>query len=64
VNAAFDDIVRTALALGGTVTGEHGVGRLKRSHLRDELGDTGLQLQRSIKRLLDPLDIMNPGKVL
>ena len=64
VTAAFDDIVRTALDLGGTVTGEHGVGRLKRSHLRGELGDTGLQLQRSIKRLLDPLDIMNPGKVL
>jgi glycolate oxidase len=64
VIAAFDDIVEEALRLGGTVTGEHGVGLLKQEHLRQELGPVGLEVQRAIKAALDPNGILNPGKVL
>jgi glycolate oxidase len=63
-SAAFTDIVHEALRLGGTVTGEHGVGLLKRDHLHEELGAVGMNLQRSIKAALDPLGILNPGKVV
>ncbi|MFD0484401.1 FAD-binding oxidoreductase [Kineococcus sp. GCM10028916] len=58
--AVFD----LALALGGTLTGEHGVGLLKRTWLRRELGDDSLSLQRSIKAVFDPLGILNPGKAV
>lgn len=60
---AFDDIMEAALRLGGTITGEHGVGLTKRSWLRRELGDANYDLQRRIKWCFDPLNIMNPGKV-
>lgn len=56
-------VFRTALALGGTLTGEHGVGVLKRRHLVDELGESQLDLQRRIKAAFDPLGIMNPDAV-
>jgi glycolate oxidase len=62
--AAFDDIVATALELGGTVTGEHGVGLLKRAGMRRELGPGVLALQRAVKQALDPDGILNPGKVV
>ncbi len=62
-NAAHDLFV-AALALGGTLTGEHGVGILKRRWMRDELGDDQLELQRAIKLAFDPLSILNPGKML
>jgi glycolate oxidase len=62
--AAFEDIIAEALRLGGTVTGEHGVGLLKRRHLEEELGEVGVSLQRAIKAALDPRGILNPGKVL
>ena len=61
--AAFDDIVRAALELGGTITGEHGVGALKRPFLGAQLGAGGLHLHHAIKNALDPLGILNPGKV-
>ena len=61
--AAAGELFQAALRLGGTLTGEHGVGLLKRRWLRDELGDDQLQLQRQIKELFDPLGILNPGKV-
>lgn len=61
--AAADEVFRTALELGGTLTGEHGVGVLKRRWLRDELGDDQVDLQRELKRVFDPLGILNPGKV-
>ncbi|MET1073299.1 MAG: FAD-linked oxidase C-terminal domain-containing protein [Umezawaea sp.] len=61
--AAFDDIVREALALGGTVTGEHGVGLLKRDGLRDELSPAVLDMHRAVRDALDPHRILNPGKV-
>lgn len=61
--AAADELFTTALRLGGTLTGEHGVGLLKRRWLRDELGDDSFELQRGVKAVFDPLGILNPGKV-
>ncbi len=63
-DCAFGDIVRLALTLGGTVTGEHGVGVLKREYLREELGPASLALQLKLRQLFDPDGILNPGKVL
>jgi glycolate oxidase len=62
--AAFHDIIAEALALGGTVTGEHGVGLLKRDGLESELGPEVLALNRAIKDALDPQHLFNPGKVV
>jgi glycolate oxidase len=62
--AAFDDLVAAALELGGTVTGEHGVGLLKRDHLATELGPVALCLHRAVKDAFDPANLLNPGKVL
>lgn len=61
---AFDEILTAALALGGTVTGEHGVGLLKRQGLRQELTPALLDLHRAVKAAMDPRSILNPGKVL
>ncbi|MEZ5188804.1 MAG: FAD-linked oxidase C-terminal domain-containing protein [Microbacterium sp.] len=60
---AADELFRAALRLGGTLTGEHGVGVLKRRWLVDELGEDQWQLQRQIARVFDPQGILNPGKV-
>ena len=60
---AFDDIMLVSLELGGTITGEHGVGVLKMELLERELGDLSLKVHRDIKKALDPLSILNPGKV-
>ncbi|MFT4052698.1 MAG: FAD-linked oxidase C-terminal domain-containing protein [Microbacterium sp.] len=60
---AADDLFRAALRLGGTLTGEHGVGLLKRRWLADELGADQWELQRQITRVFDPAGILNPGKV-
>jgi glycolate oxidase len=61
--AAASEMFRTAIRLGGTLTGEHGVGVLKARWLRDELGDDEYELQLGIKKLFDPTGILNPGKV-
>ena len=53
-----------ALALGGTITGEHGVGTLKRPWLEGQLGPDVLGVIRDVKHALDPLGILNPGKAL
>jgi glycolate oxidase len=60
--AAFEEFLDAAIALGGTVTGEHGVGILKRDGMRRELDPGALALQSAVRRALDPLEIFNPGK--
>ncbi len=60
----FDDILALGLALGGTCTGEHGVGLLKRDWLARELGPVGLRVNRAVKAALDPSGMFNPGKVI
>jgi glycolate oxidase len=62
VRDTADRIFGLALELGGTVTGEHGVGLLKRQWLHRELGPAAVSLHERIKSALDPLDILNPGK--
>ncbi|MEN9842335.1 MAG: hypothetical protein RLZZ612_164 [Pseudomonadota bacterium] len=56
-------LVQRALALGGTCTGEHGVGLHKMDFLRQEAGDGAIAMMRAIKQALDPHDILNPGKI-
>jgi glycolate oxidase len=60
---AFDEIMELGLRLGGTITGEHGVGHLKRQWLGRELDPAAMWAQRAIKRTLDPHGILNPGRV-
>ena len=62
VHAAAGLIFQLALDLGGTLTGEHGVGLLKRAYAAAELGEVGLAVHRSIKAALDPRGLLNPGK--
>ena len=61
--AAADELFRAAVRLGGTLTGEHGIGILKSRWLADELGEDQWELQRQIKAVFDPLGILAPGKV-
>ncbi|HEX5540513.1 MAG TPA: FAD-linked oxidase C-terminal domain-containing protein [Micromonospora sp.] len=61
---AFDAIMQLGLALGGTCTGEHGVGLLKREWLAREIGPVGVRVHQAIKAALDPTNLLNPGKVL
>jgi glycolate oxidase len=62
--AAFEELLDAAIALGGTVTGEHGVGLLKMAGMLRELDPASVQMQLAVKRALDPLNLFNPGKVL
>jgi glycolate oxidase len=62
--SAADEVFRAALELGGTLTGEHGVGMIKRRWLGEELGAESMAVHQAIKGALDPEGIMNPGKVL
>ena len=62
--AAVDDILEVALRHGGTVTGEHGIGLLKRSALAQELDEPARDLHARLKDAFDPLGILNPGKSL
>jgi glycolate oxidase len=62
--SAADEVFRAALELGGTLTGEHGVGMIKRRWLGDELSPVSMSVHHAIKDALDPAGIMNPGKVL
>ena len=61
---AFEDVMRAALALGGTITGEHGVGTLKKSVFVDQVHPVAYELSLGLKRLLDPQGILNPGVML
>ncbi|MDR2255375.1 MAG: FAD-binding protein [Arthrobacter sp.] len=60
---AASELFALGLELGGTLSGEHGIGLLKRRWLKDELGEAQFALQRGIKELFDPSGILNPGKV-
>ncbi|EGX54577.1 (S)-2-hydroxy-acid oxidase [Streptomyces zinciresistens K42] len=61
--ASFDEIMALGLELGGTITGEHGVGVLKKEWLAREIGPVGIEMQRAVKQAFDPLGILNPGKL-
>jgi glycolate oxidase len=63
VHRALDAIVAKTLQLGGTITGEHGVGLAKKAWLRQQLGDGSYELMRQIKQTLDPARLLNPGKI-
>jgi glycolate oxidase len=60
----FEEIMRIGIELGGTITGEHGVGYLKRAWLPNELDEGSRRIQMAVKNALDPLGILNPGKML
>ncbi|GAA1020258.1 MULTISPECIES: FAD-binding oxidoreductase [Amycolatopsis] len=60
---AFDEILEVGLSLGGTVTGEHGVGKIKREWLAREIGPVGIRVHRQIKQALDPENLFNPGSM-
>jgi len=63
VELAARDIFRTAIRLGGTLSGEHGVGTLKREFLEEAQGPLAVSMSRGIKRLFDPDNLLNPGKI-
>jgi glycolate oxidase len=63
-NRAFGEIMDLAVGLGGTITGEHGVGRLKRPWLAGYLGPEAMALNGRIKAALDPDNILNPGAAI
>ncbi|WP_067928011.1 FAD-binding oxidoreductase [Alicyclobacillus shizuokensis] len=64
VEEAVSEIFRAAIELGGTLSGEHGIGTMKAPFLPMEIGEIGLDMTRRIKAAFDPLNIMNPGKII
>ncbi len=63
VELAARDVFRAALRLGGTLSGEHGIGTLKREFMEEAQGRTVVELARAIKRVFDPQELLNPGKL-
>nr|WP_246438346.1 FAD-linked oxidase C-terminal domain-containing protein [Prosthecobacter vanneervenii] len=63
IELALEEIVEETIRVGGTVTGEHGVGLAKKSFLKRQLGEGSYELMRSIKKALDPQGLLNPGKI-
>lgn len=63
VEQAFEEIFEAAIRLGGTITGEHGVGVVKAPYLEWKVGPEGIEIMKAIKRAFDPNNIMNPGKI-
>jgi glycolate oxidase len=63
VHQALEEIVDKTLELGGTITGEHGIGLAKKPWLKRQLGDSSYELMRMVKRSLDPEGLLNPGKI-
>ena len=64
VEAAFDEIFSAAIELGGTITGEHGIGTKKRHVLPRQVGPVGIKTMRAVKTALDPQNLLNPNKVI
>jgi glycolate oxidase len=58
-----EDIYRLALSLGGTITGEHGIGAIRRKYLPMAIDGAQMEIQRQIRRVFDPNGILNPGKI-
>jgi FAD/FMN-containing dehydrogenase len=63
IEMASGEILKLALSLGGTISGEHGIGYIKKKYVPLELSATSLSIQKKIKQVLDPLNIMNPEKI-
>ena len=63
-HAASKELTREVIALGGTCTGEHGIGIGKRQALVDQAGESTVAVMRAVKHAFDPGNILNPGKVL
>ncbi|MEL7564577.1 MAG: FAD-linked oxidase C-terminal domain-containing protein [Dehalobacterium sp.] len=63
VEKAVAEIFQAALDLGGTLSGEHGIGMMKKPYLQSELGEAGMNYLKAIKRAVDPNNILNPGKI-
>ena len=61
---AAADIFEVSVRLGGTLSGEHGVGSLKLPFLEKDIGPISIDVMSGIKKVLDPKDILNPGKVV
>ena len=61
---AIDEISIKAVELGGTLTGEHGIGIAKREMLSFEIGEVAMEVTKNLKRVFDPLNILNPDKVV
>jgi glycolate oxidase len=64
LEAVISDLIEIAIRVGGTISGEHGVGYTKKGFLIDQVGATQIELMKAIKRSFDPKNILNPGKVL
>jgi glycolate oxidase len=63
VEHAMQEIFDYAVKLGGTITGEHGVGLAKKKFLPGAIGDASIGLMRQLKKTLDPQGLLNPGKI-
>lgn len=63
-NFAMHRLVERAQAMDGTCTGEHGIGQGKQKYLKAELGPEAIEAMRALKQAFDPLNILNPGKIV
>ena len=64
VYKAMDEIFAAAIGMGGTLSGEHGIGLGKLKYMKDQFGEVGMQTMQAIKKALDPNNILNPGKLI
>ena len=64
VYKAMDEIFAAAIGMGGTLSGEHGIGLGKLKYMKDQFGEVGMQTMQAIKKALDPNNILNPGKLV